>query len=210
MDGNIKAVIFDFDGTIADSTYVWQKVDADFFRARNMAVPPDYVEAISTMSFYSGAVYTKEKYSLPESPEEIMAEWNTHALYEYEHNVRLKPNVKEYIKKLHSEGIRLGIATASNPEFYMPVLEREGIKDLFSAFADGTSGVRNKDYPDIYILCARLLCAKPEECLVYEDIIKGVISAKDAGMRVVAVYDEASGDNWEKMVKIADEFIMGF
>lgn len=210
MDKNIKAVIFDFDGTIADSTYVWQKVDADFFRSRGMAVPPDYVEAISTMSFYSGAVYTKEKYSLSESPEEIMAEWNTHALYEYEHNVRLKPNVKKYIKKLYSKGIRLGIATASSPEFYMPVLEREGISSLFTAFADGTSGVRNKDYPDIYILCAKLLETAPRDCLVYEDIIKGVISAKDAGMRVTAVYDEASEGKWEQIIKIADDYIMGF
>ena len=54
-----KAVIFDFDGTIANSRYVWQKVDVDFFAKRGMEIPRDYVEAISVMSFYNGAVYTK-------------------------------------------------------------------------------------------------------------------------------------------------------
>lgn len=209
-DENIKAVIFDFDGTIADSNYVWKKVDSDFFESRGMAVPADYVEAISTMSFYSGAVYTKEKYSLSESPEEIMAEWNTHALYEYTNNVKLKPNVKEYVMKLHSQGIKLGIATASNPEFYTPVLERSGIKKYFTAFADGTSGVRDKDYPDIYLLCAKLLGTECCDCLVYEDIIKGVISAKQAGMKVTAVLDEASANNWEQMIKTADDYITSF
>ncbi|MDO5387663.1 MAG: HAD family phosphatase, partial [Clostridia bacterium] len=116
----MKAVIFDFDGTIADSSYVWQKVDEDFFRKRGMEVPLDYVEAISTMSFYEGAVFTKEKYNLPETPEDIMAEWKVHAQFEYANNVKLKPYVKEYIAYLKNKGYKTGIATASNPEFYLP------------------------------------------------------------------------------------------
>lgn len=206
----MKAVIFDFDGTIADSTYVWKKVDEDFFRARGMAVPADYVDAISTMSFVSGAVYTKEKYNLKESIEDIMAEWNVHALYEYANNVKLKPYVAEYIGKLKNQGVKIGIATASNPEFYVPVLEREGVAHLFDAFADGTSGVRNKDYPDIYILCAEKMGVKPENCLVYEDIIKGIKSAKAAGMAVTAVYDEGSKDKWNETKAAADHFLLSF
>ncbi len=206
----MKAVIFDFDGTIADSTYVWKKVDEDFFRARGMAVPDDYVDAISTMSFVSGAIYTKEKYNLDESIEDIMAEWNIHALYEYANNVRLKPYVAEYIGKLKNQGIKIGIATASNPEFYAPVLEREGVAHLFDAFADGTSGVRNKDYPDIYLLCAEKLGVKPENCLVYEDIIKGIKSAKTAGMAVTAVYDENNKNNWNEAKRAADHFLLSF
>lgn len=204
-----KAIIFDFDGTLADSNYVWKKVDSDFFRSRGMEVPPDYVDAISTMSFYSGAVYTKERYSLKESPEEIMAEWNVHALYEYANNVKLKDYVPQYLTYLNKEGYKLGIATASNPEFYMPVLERYGLKNMFSAFADGTCGVRNKDYPDIYELCAKKLSAKAKECMVFEDILKGIMSAKEAGMCVTAVYDEHSG-NWEETKKAAHFYINSF
>lgn len=206
----MKAVIFDFDGTIADSTYVWKKVDEDFFKARGMSVPADYVDAISTMSFLSGAVYTKEKYNLPETIEDIMAEWNVHALYEYINNVKLKPYVAEYICKLKNQGIKIGIATASNPEFYIPVLEREGIVHLFDAFADGTSGVRNKDYPDIYLLCAEKMDVMPEDCVVYEDIIKGIKSAKAAGMSVTAVYDEGSKDKWKETKAVADHFLLSF
>lgn len=206
----MKAVIFDFDGTIADSTYVWKKVDEDFFKSRGMSVPDDYVDAISTMSFVSGAIYTKEKYNLSETIEDIMAEWNVHALYEYANNVKLKPYVAEYIGKLKNQGIKIGIATASNPEFYIPVLEREGIAHLFDAFADGTSGVRDKDFPDIYLLCAEKMGIEPSDCVVYEDIIKGIKSAKSVGMSVTAVYDESNKDKWAETKAIANHFLLSF
>ncbi len=207
----MKAVIFDFDGTIADSTYVWNKVDRDFFARRGMEVPDDYVDAISTMSFYNGAVYTKEKYNIKESVGDIMEEWNTHALKEYENNVVLKPYVKNYIYKLRQQGIKIGLATASNPEFYLPVLRREGIMSFFDAFADGSDkNVRNKDFPDIYLLCAERLKTKPHCCRVYEDVIKGILSAKSAGMEVIAVYDKANDCKWEEIKAAADGFITDF
>ncbi|MGN1319225.1 MAG: HAD family hydrolase [Lachnospirales bacterium] len=206
----MKAVIFDFDGTIADSSYVWQKVDYDFFSKRGMSVPADYVDAISTMSFTSGAIYTKEKYNIKETIEEIMNEWNSHALYEYENNVTLKPYVKEYIKKLSDKGIKMGIATASNPEFYKPVLKREGVINYIEAFADGSDNVRNKDFPDIYKLCAKRLGVTARDCLVYEDVIKGIKSAKLANMKTVAVFDNHRGNNWESIKMAADNFIMDF
>lgn len=206
----MKAVIFDFDGTIADSTYVWKKVDEDFFRARGMTVPEDYVDAISTMSFVSGAIYTKEKYNLPETIEDIMAEWNVHALYEYANNVKLKPYVADYIALLKNRGIKIGLATASNPEFYLPVLERGCIAHLFDAFVDGTSNVRNKDFPDIYLLCAKKMGVTPKDCIVYEDIVKGINSAKAAGMSVTAVYDDSSKDKWDEVKKAADHFLLSF
>ena len=118
-----KAVIFDFDGTIANSRYVWQKVDVDFFAKRGMEIPHDYVEAISVMSFYNGAVYTKEKYNIKESVEEIMNEWNSQALHEYKENVVLKPFVKEYLRELKDKGYKIGLATAALHDYYIPVLE---------------------------------------------------------------------------------------
>ncbi len=207
----MKAVIFDFDGTIADSTYVWNKVDRDFFARRGMDVPEDYVDAISTMSFYNGAVYTKNKYNIKESVGDIMEEWNTHALEEYENNVVLKPYVKNYIYKLKQQGVRIGLATASNPEFYLPVLKREGVMNYFDAFADGSDkSVRNKDFPDIYLLCAERLDVLPKECRVYEDVIKGILSARSAGMEVVAVYDKANDHKWEEIKASAHSYIMDF
>lgn len=202
--------IFDFDGTIANSSYLWEKVDSDFFEKRGMKIPHDYAEKISTMSFREGAVFTKETYNIEETVEEIMEEWHGSAVREYERNVTLKENVVDYIRFLKRKGYKVGLATASNPEFYLPVLKKYAITECFDAFADGTLGLPNKGNPDIYLKCAELMGVRPENCTVYEDILQGIKSAKAAGMTAVGVYDDRTQLNLEKIKEISDRFIMDF
>ena len=205
-----KAVIFDFDGTIANSRYVWQKVDVDFFAKRGMEIPRDYVEAISVMSFYNGAVYTKEKYNIKESVEEIMNEWNSQALREYKENVVLKPFVKEYLRELKDIGYKIGLATAALHDYYIPVLEREGVLDCFDVFTDTRDDARDKNFPDIYLLCAEKLGSNSANSIVFEDVLKGVKSSVSAGFNTTAVYDNQPENQWEIIKNTANRHIMDF
>lgn len=205
-----KAVIFDFDGTIANSRYVWQKVDVDFFAKRGMEIPSDYVEAISVMSFYNGAVYTKEKYNIKESVEEIMNEWNSQALREYKENVVLKPFVKEYLRELKDRGYKIGLATAALHDYYIPVLEREGVLDCFDVFTDTRDDARDKNFPDIYLLCAEKLGSNSANSIVFEDVLKGVKSSVSAGFNTTAVYDNQPENQWEIIKNTANRHIMDF
>ena len=186
-----KAVIFDFDGTIANSRYVWQKVDVDFFAKRGMEIPHDYVEAISVMSFYNGAVYTKEKYNIKESVEEIMNEWNSQALHEY-------------------KGYKIGLATAALHDYYIPVLEREGVLDCFDVFTDTRDDARDKSFPDIYLLCAEKLGSDNNNSLGFEDVLKGVKSSVSAGFNTTAVYDNQPENQWKIIKNTANNHIMDF
>ena len=205
-----KAVIFDFDETIANSRYVWQKVDVDFFAKRGMEIPRDYVEAISVMSFYNGAVYTKEKYNIKESVEEIMNEWNSQALREYKENVVLKPFVKEYLRELKDRGYKIGLATAALHDYYIPVLEREGVLDCFDVFTDTRDDARDKNFPDIYLLCAEKLGSNSANSIVFEDVLKGVKSSVSAGFNTTAVYDNQPENQWEIIKNTANRHIMDF
>ena len=205
-----KAVIFDFDGTIANSRYVWQKEDVDFFAKRGMEIPRDYVEAISVMSFYNGAVYTKEKYNIKESVEEIMNEWNSQALREYKENVVLKPFVKEYLRELKDRGYKIGLATAALHDYYIPVLEREGVLDCFDVFTDTRDDARDKNSPDIYLLCAEKLGSNSANSIVFEDVLKGVKSSVSAGFNTTAVYDNQPENQWEIIKNTANRHIMDF
>ena len=205
-----KAVIFDFDGTIANSRYVWQKVDVDFFAKRGMEIPRDYVEAISVMSFYNGAVYTKEKYNIKESVEEIMNEGNSQALREYKENVVLKPFVKEYLRELKDRGYKIGLATAALHDYYIPVLEREGVLDCFDVFTDTRDDARDKNFPDIYLLCAEKLGSNSANSIVFEDVLKGVKSSVSAGFNTTAVYDNQPENQWEIIKNTANRHIMDF
>jgi HAD superfamily hydrolase (TIGR01509 family) len=207
---DIKAVIFDFDGTIGDSAYVWDDVDKHFFERRGMTIPPDYTERISTLNMYDCATFTKTQYNLPESTEEIMAEWQAASLREYEQNVRLKPYAADYIRKLKAQGIKIAIATSALPAYYVPVLKKEGVYDLFDNLTDGSMGLNGKHTPDMFLHCAKALGVPCEDCCVFEDIQPAIESAKSIGMYTVAVFEKRSQDVWDKVKQAADENILGF
>ena len=74
-----KGAIFDLDGTLLDSLGVWAHVDEVFFARRGLPLPEDYGRVIAGMSFAECAEYTKNTYNLPDSCEDICAEWTTTA-----------------------------------------------------------------------------------------------------------------------------------
>ena len=206
----MKAAIFDFDGTIADSCYVWETVDRVFFEKRNMDIPFDYTKKISTLNMYDGAVFTKKEYGFSDTVEDIMKEWQEGALSEYENNVALKPFAAEYIRLLKKRGVRIGLATSASPEFYTPVLKKSGIYDLFDTFVDGSMGMPNKEFPDMFLGCAQRLRVAPGDCCVYEDILPAILSAGKAGMYTTAVFEPKSGKDWDKIKAAAARSIISF
>ncbi|MCR5308018.1 MAG: HAD family phosphatase [bacterium] len=184
-----KGAIFDLDGTILDSSRVWKKVDTDFFNRHNMSVPSDYLENISAMNIYDIARYTIKRFNFNYEVNELVDIWNSMAKKEYEENIVIKPYVKEYLLKLKSEGVKLGIATALDTFLYEPCLKRNGIFDLFDDHRSLSTMKNGKDSPDIYLFVANKLNVKPEECMVFEDILKGCRSALSAKFYVVGVND---------------------
>lgn len=205
-----KAAIFDLDGTIIDSMYVWSKVDRDFLTERGIEVTDEYTEAVRGMFFETAARYTIRKYGLKESVEQIISIWLNMARYEYEHNVKLKPYVKEYLELLRSKGIKTGLATSSNPYLLEPVLASNNADKLFDTVCYTSQAGRDKSFPDVYLLTAQRLCAEPESCIVFEDIPEGIKGAGLAGMFTVAVYDKASENYSDLLKKTADRYIYSF
>lgn len=206
----INAAIFDLDGTIADSSYVWQKVDIDFFKKRNMEVPHNFENAISGLSFKEAAVYTKDMYGLIETIDDIMSEWYNMAIYEYSNNVKLKPHAFEYISYLKEKNIKIALCTASPKELFEPFLKNNGVFCLFDAFVSGSEVLKSKEFPDIYLLAAEKLCVKPENCVVFEDIPRAVKGAKAAGMKTIGVFDEASAAYSDELMQVVEVYIKDF
>ena len=206
----MKAAIFDFDGTLVDSMYVWKKVDVDFLTKRGIPVTDEYTDKMRSMFFETAAAYTKKVYDLPDSTDEIMQEWLDMAHYEYANNVRLKPGAEEYIRKLKGEGILLGMATSNNPYLLMPCLENNGLDGIFDVICYTSEVGMNKSNPEIYLYTARKLGVEPEACTVYEDIIEGLRSSSSAGMKTVAVYDPSNEAYLNEIKDAADIFINSY
>ena len=108
---NKKAVIFDLDGTLADSMWVWPEVDLEFLGKRNLTVPEDLADAVEGMGYTEVAVYFKERFNLKESVKEIKEIWTAMALDCYRRRVPLKPGVKEFLAWLKEREFQIGVAS---------------------------------------------------------------------------------------------------
>jgi HAD superfamily hydrolase (TIGR01509 family) len=205
-----KAYIFDLDGTLLDSMGVWGQIDVDFLAKRGIAVPPDYMEAISPMTFLETAVYTIKRFTLRDSVEGLMREWKDMAAYAYGHTVKMKPHAKDYLMTLRKRGVKLAVATSLSPELCGPVLRNNGIETFFHAVCNTDEAGQGKSRPDVFLLASKRTGVPPEDCLVFEDILAAVQSAKSAGMDVCAVYDKAAANDWEEIKKIADYAVDDF
>ena len=188
---SIRAAVFDLDGTLLDSLGAWADVDVRFFAKRGLPVPEDYFERIKTMDLKDAAVYTKSRYRIPQSTEEIVAEWLSMISEEYALRIGMKEGAAQYLERLFGEGKKLGIATSSSPELFLPCLKRHGVEHYFSSYTT-TREARGKQFPDVYLLAAERLGVPPKECAVFEDIPEGVQSAKRGGFYTVAVCSPAS------------------
>ncbi|MDD3278339.1 MAG: HAD family phosphatase [Lachnospiraceae bacterium] len=202
--------IFDLDGTLLDSMGVWRQLDIDFLGKRGLEVPADYLEAITPLGFERAAAYTIHRFSLPETPEEIIAEWMEMARKAYANKVVLKPNVRGYLERLSELGIPIAAATSSDRELFLPALRRNGISDYFQSIVTVSEVTRGKGFPDIYEKAAEQIGEAPQNCVVYEDIIEGIRGANLGGFYSVGVYDRESEFNRPAILRESRHYIQNF
>lgn len=210
MFSKVKAVIFDLDGTIVDSMWIWEQIDIDFLGKRGIELPKDLQKAIEGMSFTETAIYFKNRFNLKESIEEIKEEWNAMAYDFYKNRVPLKKGVKEFIEYLKEKGIKLGIGTSNSRELAIEVLKTHDILHYFDTIRTSCEVEKGKPHPDVFLKVAEDLKVNPEDCLVFEDTYAGVLAAKRAGMKVFAVADEFSFPYKDEICSLADKYIENF
>lgn len=208
-----SAVIFDLDGTLIDSMEIWREIDEEFFARRGLPVPAGYQENIAHLGFRESAAFTVGNYLRGESEAAVIAEWRELSLSKYgadDGAKYFKSGALELVQSLRRAGLGLCVATASSPDYFMPVLRAGGVAELFDAFATVDEAGKNKSFPDVFLLAAEKLGAEPERCAVFEDNLTALRSAKAAGMFTVGVYDEASRAQSAQMEREADLFIRSF
>lgn len=210
MFEKIKAVIFDMDGTLIDSMGVWSEIDHEFLQKRQIPVPSDIQRSIEGKSFTETAVYFKERFNLRESVEAIMEEWVAMCKTHYEFRVPLKRGALALIQHLHLRGYKIGMGTSSRRELVEAIFTRHGLQPYFDTVRTSCEVGRGKPFPDIFLKVAEDLGVGPDECLVFEDTLAGVLAAKRAGMKVVAVYDDYSLPMVDEIRKTADGYIDNF
>lgn len=210
MFTDIKAVIFDLDGTLIDSMWMWEAIDIEYLARFDIPFDKSYQKDIEGMSFNETAVYFKNRFELPDSLEVIKSDWNKMAYHKYKNEVMPKSGVVEFLKNLKSTGIKTGIGTSNSIDLCKTILESKGLDIYFDAVHTSDEARAGKPAPDIYLLVAKSLGVKPSECIVFEDLYQGICAGKNAGMRTCAVADEYSAASWDLKCQTADYYINSF
>ncbi|MCD8338185.1 MAG: HAD family phosphatase [Lachnospiraceae bacterium] len=205
-----EAVIFDLDGTLVDSMWVWTDIDIEFLGRYGFAPTPELTVAIEGMGFTETAVYFKERFSIPLTVEEIKEEWNRMALGIYGTKVPLKPGAAAFLHYLRDNAYPVAIASSNSQELIRAALANQQVDDCFDAIVTSCEVAKGKPSPDVYLAAAEKLGVRPEDCLVFEDVPMGVLAGKNAGMHVCAMEDAFSSARRAEVRRLADYYIRSY
>lgn len=208
---DIDAVIFDMDGTLIDSMWVWVAVDVDYLKKYHLTEPENFHEDMEGMSYTEVAQYYAHVFpELDRTVEEIMAEWMDMAYDKYMNDVTLKPGVREFIENIRAQGKKTGIATSNTRELVEDTLNALGIRHLFDSIKTSCEAGAGKPAPDVYLMVSEEIGVPPQRCLVFEDVPMGILAGKNAGMKACAVEDAYSVSLTEKKRALADYYIKDY
>lgn len=201
--------LFDMDGTLIDSNRIWKDVDREFLARRGLAYTHAFYEGVAHTIMPKAAVFAKAHCRLPESPEEIIAEWMALAGDLYG-RVSIKPGVRAYLRQCRAEGRRMAVVTSSVPAHCRAALSALGLEKYFERVVLAHDlGLEKKD-PAIWLHAAKVCGAAPEDCTVFDDSIAACKGARAAKMRVVGVYDSYFAGDEAEMRGFCDVYIKSF
>lgn len=207
---NIDAVIFDMDGTLIDSMWMWEQIDIDYLARFGYTLPADLQESIEGMSFKETADYIQKRFNIPEDTDTMMKTWIDMAYEFYRTKVDFKPGAREFLKELKRRGIKIGMATSNAMELVDVVLDHLDAHSYFDEIHVSSEVKHGKPFPDIYLLVAEKLGVSHDRCLVFEDILPGIRAGRAAGMKVCSVYDRYAHQEINIAMRYSDYYIRGF
>jgi len=208
-----KAALFDMDGTLMDSMWMWTDIDVEYLKKIPQAKGQDIRQLqleIEGMAMGEIAVYFKKKFLLSDPVEKLQADWNAMALERYSHRVPLKPGALTMLAQMKARGLKLGLCTSNSAELTRAALAANHVEGMFDVVLTANEVGRGKPNPDIYLEAARRIGVKPEDAIVFEDVMNGVIAGRRAGMKVCGVADDDYADRRQDIIEAADYFVEDF
>lgn len=185
----IKAAIFDLDGTLIDSMFIWDTIGEDYLRSLGKEPKENLAEVFKTFTLEQAAEYYRKQYKIELSVNEITEGINGMVAELYRTKVNLKPGVSDFLRRLQCLGVKMCVATVTDRPIVEDVLTRLGVREYFSEiFTCGEVGY-GKETPEIYRQALKHLGTKKTETVVFEDVLHALKTAKADGFKVVAVYD---------------------
>lgn len=186
----IKGLIFDLDGVIVDTAgyhfLAWKKL-ADELGLRFDNHDNELLKGVSRVRSFE-IILSLNGVEMPEADKNKYCSKKNGYYVEYLRRLSpsdILPGAAGFISQARSEGYRIALGSASKNA--RSILDRLEIGNMFDAVVDGTMVNRAKPDPDVFLVGARELGLFPEECLVFEDAVAGIVAAHNGGMKAVGV-----------------------
>ena len=205
----LTGAIFDFDGTLLDSMFIWDTIGEDYLRTLGKEPHENLKETFMTLTLEEAAEYYREHYKVTLSVTEIEDSINTMVEGIYRTKVTLKPGVTDYLRLLKESGVKMCIATVTDRYLVEHTLERLGILHYFSEIFTCAEVGYGKDKPIIYQKALEHLGTAKEETFVFEDSLFALETAKADGFPTIGVYD-VHESRQEEMKRLADCYVRSF
>ena len=205
----LTGAIFDFDGTLLDSMFIWDTIGEDYLRTLGKEPHEDLKETFMTLTLEEAAEYYREHYKVTLSVTEIVDSINAMVEGIYRTKVTLKPGVMAYLRLLKERGVKMCVATVTDRYLVEDTLERLGILHYFSEIFTCAEVGYGKDKPIIYQKALEHLGTAKEETFVFEDSLFALETAKIDGFPTVGVYDMHESRQ-EEMKRLADCYVRSF
>lgn len=197
MKNNLKAIIWDFDGTIANTQYTHAKTEVETLKKYGIKISQREITkrfAGIKLSIIFKTLFEENNVS-GDYKEARKIKWRAMHNLMIKETPKFMPGVKKLFKECQKENIKMAIASSSIKNYLNFVVNKMKIKNLFEVILTGDDVKKGKPDPEIFLKTAKYLKVKPEQCLVIEDGTAGVIAAQNAKMKCIAV-----GDHIDKSV----------
>lgn len=206
----IKGAIFDMDGTLVDSLFlwdiIWEKFGELFLDDKNFRPAKEDDKAVRTMTLQEAMNHIHSVYKIGTDGNELFDAASRIIEDFYTDRVKLKDGVMEFLKCCRKNNIKMCIASASDTDFIKAAAKHCDIEEYFSDIFSCVEIGKGKDEPDIYLKAMSHLGTKPEETCVFEDSHIAIYTASKIGMKTVGIYDKYNYGQ-DEIKKIASEYI---
>ncbi len=206
----MKAGIFDLDGTLIDSMWLWENLADNYLLSIGIEPPKDLGESLKELTLKEAAIYMKKRFKLKNTSYEINRDIEKLLADYYANRFQLKPYVLETLEEFKNKNIKMIIATATDEHLVSMVLDRHGIKDYFEFIQTSHKVGLSKGKPEFFQIAIDRLGLDPNDIWVFEDALYCILSAKKCGLNVVAVRDKSALSDLEEIKKVSDIYIDDF